>query len=114
MPGQKSRTNYRVSLQGRTRPEAEYAIPAQKRNGLPKRKSATRTKISGPGPISLVIMVPRTEIPAVFSGDFGPADQNHPDQNRCDRTQARSQALDWRLEGGGGGPKMAIFAQLAG
>ena len=48
-------------------------LPAQKRNGLPKRKSATRTKISGPGPISRVIMVPRTEIPAVFSGDFGPA-----------------------------------------
>ena len=47
-------------------------LPAQKRNGLPKRKSATRTKISEPGPISLVIMVPRTEIPAVFSGDFCP------------------------------------------
>ena len=53
-------------------------LPAQKRNGLPKRKSATRTEISEPGPISLVIMVPRTEIHAVFSGDFGPAGPNSP------------------------------------
>ena len=53
-------------------------LPLQKRNGLPKRKSATRTKLSGPGPISLVIMVPRTEIPAVFSGDFGPAGPKSP------------------------------------
>ena len=29
MPWQKSRTNYRVSLQGRARPEAEYAISAE-------------------------------------------------------------------------------------
>ena len=48
-------------------------LPAQKRNGLPKRKSATRTKISGPGSISLVIM--KT---AVFSGDFGPAGPKSP------------------------------------
>ena len=53
-------------------------LPAQKRNGLPKRKSAARTKISGPGPISLVIMVPRTELPAVISGGFGPAGPKSP------------------------------------
>ena len=60
-------------------------LPAQKRNGLPKRKSATLTEISGPGPISLVIMDPRTEIPPCFLGILVRPDQNHPDQNRCDR-----------------------------
>ena len=49
-------------------------LQAQKRNGSPSvNRLPGRTKISGPGPISLVIMVPRTEIPAVISGDFGPA-----------------------------------------
>ena len=63
-------------------------LPAQKRNGLPKRKSTTRTKISGPGPISLVIMVPRTEIPAVFSGDFAAGVRGYSDSP--DRMTPRS------------------------